>query len=96
MKFTRKWSTRSAFFQMCRDDIMAAVSETSGIEPGQPGFLGALQTATSTLLNALGPKELKIYVDAAMEWSRESPPSYVQARCIYLYLRSINLHIDLY
>ena len=52
-KFTQKWSTRNAFFQLNHDEIMELETEMSGKQPGQPGFLGDLQDTTTTLLNNL-------------------------------------------
>lgn len=80
-KFTRKWSTCNAFFQLHRDEIIVKATELSGKQPGQPGFLGALQDATTYLLNDLSPEDLDEYVQAARDWSEESPPRNVQARC---------------
>ena len=80
MKFTRKWSTRSAFFQLNRDDIIKTVVQTSGIQLGKPGFLGALQRATTATLNALPPGILDDYIKYAKEWSTKTPPSDVQSR----------------
>ena len=80
MKFTRKWSTRSAFFQLNRDDIIKRAVATSGIQPGKPGFLGALQRETTATLDALPPGVLGDYVKYAKEWSMKTPPSDVQSR----------------
>jgi hypothetical protein len=65
---------------------MELATETSGKQPGQPGFLGDLQDATTTLLNDLPPKDLEEYAQAAKEWSNESPPPHVQSRSVNHYL----------
>jgi hypothetical protein len=65
---------------------MELATETSGKQPGQPGFLGDLQDVTTTLLNDLPPKDLEEYAQAAKEWSKESPPPHVQSRSVNHYL----------
>ena len=65
---------------------MVNATEMSGKEPGQPGFLGALQDATTVLLNELSPEDLEEYAQAAKEWSTESPPPHVQSRCVGLHV----------
>ncbi|KAN0131057.1 hypothetical protein V8E53_011193 [Lactarius tabidus] len=79
-KFTRKWSTRNAFFQLNRDEIMVLATDVSGKEPGEPGFLGALQDATTSLLDDLTPEDRQEYADAAVEWTAETPPPHIQSR----------------
>ena len=49
IKFTRKWSARSTFYQLNWEEILALAIETSDLELGTPAFLGALQDATTTL-----------------------------------------------
>ncbi|KAH8978646.1 hypothetical protein EDB86DRAFT_3151891 [Lactarius hatsudake] len=80
IKFTRKWSTRNAFYHLNQDDVLDHVKETSGIEPGDPAFLGALQDATTTLWTELSPEVQEDYVKAAKEWSEETPPKDIQSR----------------
>ncbi|KAH8983595.1 hypothetical protein EDB86DRAFT_3085260 [Lactarius hatsudake] len=80
IKFTRKWSTRNAFYHLNRDDVLDHVKETSGIEPGDPAFLGALQDTTTTLWTELSPEVQEDYVKAAKEWSEETPPKDIQSR----------------
>ena len=84
MKFTCKWSTRSAFFQLNHDDIIKRTVETSGIQPGKPGFLGALQRETTATLDALPPGVLNDYVKYAKEWTTKTPPHDVQSRSLNL------------
>jgi hypothetical protein len=81
-KFTRKWSARNAFYQMNREEVLDRAKEDSGIEPGNPGFLGALQVATTSLWNALSSADQDDYVQAAVEWSEKSPPRYIQSRYV--------------
>ena len=64
---------------------MALATELSGKPPGELGFLGALQDATTVMLNALSPEDLKDYAQAAKEWSQKSPPPQIQSRCVVLY-----------
>ncbi|KAH8985347.1 hypothetical protein EDB86DRAFT_2833150 [Lactarius hatsudake] len=61
-------------------DKKDASKETSGIEPGDPAFLGALQDATTTLWTELSPEVQEDYVKAAKEWSEETPPKDIQSR----------------
>ena len=63
---------------------MVLATELSGKEPGQPGFLGALQDATTALLNGLSPEDLEEYAKAAKDWSNESPPPHIQSRSVDL------------
>lgn len=79
-KFTRKWSSRNAFYHLNRDEVLTLAKDVSGAEPGDPGFLGALQDATTTLWNALDPLSQNDYVEAAKEWSEVSPPKHIQSR----------------
>ena len=48
---------------------MVCATELSGKPLGEPGFLGALQDATTVMLNALSPEDLEDYAQAAKEWS---------------------------
>ncbi|KAH9009634.1 hypothetical protein EDB85DRAFT_2162478 [Lactarius pseudohatsudake] len=80
IKFTRKWSARNAFYHLNRDEVLDHVKKTSGIEPGDPAFLGVLQDATTTLWKELSPMDQQDYVKAAREWSEETPPKRVQSR----------------
>jgi len=80
MKFTRKWSARSAFHQLNREEVLELARQESGLVPGHPQFLGALQRATTSLWDALSPEDVADYVKAAKEWSAESPPSHIQSR----------------
>ncbi|KAF8268580.1 hypothetical protein EI94DRAFT_1800312 [Lactarius quietus] len=79
-KFTRKWSSRSAFYQLNRDEVLELARETSGMDPGAPGFLGALQDATTVLWNALDADDQEDYAQAAKEWSQDASPAHVQSR----------------
>ncbi|KAH9012464.1 hypothetical protein EDB84DRAFT_1569213 [Lactarius hengduanensis] len=80
IKFTRKWSACNAFYHLNRDEVLKHAKETSGIELGDPAFLGALQDATTTLWTELSPEVQEDYVKAAKEWSEETPPKDVQSR----------------
>ncbi|KAN0129861.1 hypothetical protein V8E53_012333 [Lactarius tabidus] len=79
-KFTRRWATRSIFHQLNRDEIIELAKETSGLIPGHPQFLGALQNATTALWNALAPDDRDDYCKAAKEWSDDMPPKHIQSR----------------
>jgi hypothetical protein len=59
---------------------MVLATELSGKEPGQPGFLGALQDATTILLDDLSLEDRQEYTDAAVQWSTEAPPPHIQSR----------------
>jgi hypothetical protein len=61
---------------------MVLATEMSGKEPGQPGFLGALQDATTSLLNNLSPEDLEEYAQEARDWTTKSPPPHIQSRCV--------------
>ncbi|KAH8985230.1 hypothetical protein EDB86DRAFT_2833172 [Lactarius hatsudake] len=61
-------------------DKKDASKETSGIELGDPAFLGALQDATTTLWTELSPEVQEDYVKAAKEWSEETPLKDIQLR----------------
>jgi hypothetical protein len=61
---------------------MIMATDISNIEPGEPGFLGALQTATTILLNDLSPEDREEYAQAAVEWSTEALPPHIQSRCV--------------
>ena len=54
--------------------------EQSGLNPGHPRFLGALQNAATTLWNDLDDDVKADYVQAAKEWTAEAPPSHIQSR----------------
>ncbi|KAF8257633.1 hypothetical protein EI94DRAFT_1708787 [Lactarius quietus] len=73
-KFTHKWSSHSVFYQLNRDEVLELARETSGMDPGAPGFLGALQDATTVLWNALDADDQEDYAQAAKEWSQDAPP----------------------
>ncbi|KAF8261343.1 hypothetical protein EI94DRAFT_1705592 [Lactarius quietus] len=75
-----KWSSRSAFYQLNRDEVLELARETSGMDPGAPGFLGALQDATTVLWNTLDADDQEDYAQAAKEWSQDAPPTHVQSR----------------
>ncbi|KAF8270246.1 hypothetical protein EI94DRAFT_1698918 [Lactarius quietus] len=79
-KFTRKWSSRSVFYQLNRDEVLELARETSGMDLGAPGFLGALQDATTVLWNTLDADDQEDYAQAAKEWSQDAPPTHVQSR----------------
>jgi hypothetical protein len=80
IKFTRNWSARNAFYHLNRDEVLKLAKEVSGTEPGHPGFLGALQDATTTLWSELSPEDQEDYVQAAKEWSENAPPKHIQSR----------------
>ena len=82
IKFTRKWSARSAYYQMCRDRIIEYAKEESQLMPGHPQFLGALQNATTTLWDAEPPQSKDDYIKAAKDWSNGTPPKDVQSRYV--------------
>jgi hypothetical protein len=84
-KFTRKWSARNAFYHLNRDEVLK-LANVSGIEPGDPDFLGALQNATTTLWNKLSPGDQDDYAQAAKEWSEDTPPRHIQSRCAIIYI----------
>src|ERR1700761_296627 len=79
-RFTHKWSARSTFYQLNQEEILALAIDTSGLEPGTPAFLGALQDATTTLWKNTAKADQDDYVHAAKEWSEKSPPSHIQSR----------------
>ncbi|KAF8263643.1 hypothetical protein EI94DRAFT_1703852 [Lactarius quietus] len=79
-KFTHKWSSRSVFYQLNRDEVLELARETSGMDPGAPGFLGALQDATTVLWNTLDADDQEDYAQAAKEWSQDAPPTHIQSR----------------
>ncbi|KAF8265209.1 hypothetical protein EI94DRAFT_1702661 [Lactarius quietus] len=66
-KFTRKWSARSAFYQLNHVEVKQHVTEVSGHESGHPSYLGCLQDATTYLWNALSPNDKEEYVITASE-----------------------------
>ncbi|KAH9009281.1 hypothetical protein EDB84DRAFT_1571316 [Lactarius hengduanensis] len=80
IKFTRKWSARNAYYHLHRDEVLECAKEDSGKEPGDRAFLGALQDATTALWNAVSPEDQEEYVDAANEWSENTPPKHIQSR----------------
>ncbi|KAH9015530.1 hypothetical protein EDB84DRAFT_1443412 [Lactarius hengduanensis] len=80
IKFTRKWSARNAYYHLHRDEVLERAKEDSGKEPGDRAFLGALQDATTALWNAVSPEDQEEYVDAANEWSENTPPKHIQSR----------------
>ncbi|KAF8263807.1 hypothetical protein EI94DRAFT_1703734 [Lactarius quietus] len=47
---------------------------------GAPGFLGALQDATTVLWNTLDADDQEDYAQAAKEWSQDASPAHVQSR----------------
>ena len=65
---------------MNRDEVLKLAKEVSGSEPGHPGFLGALQDATTSLWDALSSEVQDDYVQAAKEWSADTPPRHIQSR----------------
>ncbi|KAN0136534.1 hypothetical protein V8E53_005581 [Lactarius tabidus] len=73
-KFMHKWSTQNVFFQLHCDEIMVLATDMSGKELGKPGFLGALQDATTVLLDGLSAEDCDKYAEAAAEWSAQAPP----------------------
>jgi hypothetical protein len=52
----------------------------SGLMPGHPQFLGALQNATTTLWNDLDDDLQEEYMQVAKDWSTEAPPKHIQSR----------------
>jgi hypothetical protein len=80
IKFVRKWSARNAFYHLNRDEVLKLAKEVSGAEAGEPGFLGALQDATTVLWNALDADDKEDYIQAAKEWSEKTPPRGIQSR----------------
>jgi hypothetical protein len=81
-KFTCKWSTRNVFYKLHHDKIMIMATDISNIGPGELGFLGALQNATTILLNDLSPEDQGEYTQAAVEWLLEALPPHIQSRCV--------------
>jgi hypothetical protein len=71
------------FFQLHRDEIMVLATDMSGKEPGELGFLGALQDATTVLLDGLSAEDRDEYAEAAAEWSAQAPPPHIQSRCVH-------------
>jgi hypothetical protein len=61
---------------------MIMATDISNIELGELGFLGALQNATTILLDDLSPEDHEEYAQAAVEWSMEAPPPHIQSRCV--------------
>ncbi|KAH9038255.1 hypothetical protein EDB85DRAFT_1888104 [Lactarius pseudohatsudake] len=80
IKFTQKWSARNAYYHLHHDEVLERAKEDSGKEPGDRAFLGALQDATTALWNAVSPEDQEEYVDAANEWSENTPPKHIQSR----------------
>ena len=64
---------------------MVLATELSGRPPGKLGFLGALQDATTVMLNALSLEDLKNYAQAVKEWFQKSSPPQIQSGCVVLY-----------
>ena len=62
------------------EEVSERAKQDSQLKPGHPKFLGALQRATTTLWTAVHPSDKEDYVQAAKEWSDQSPPSDVQSR----------------
>jgi hypothetical protein len=54
--------------------------ERSGLNPGHPQFLGALQTTTTMLWDNLDDDVKDIYIQAAKDWSAALPPRDIQSR----------------
>ncbi|KAF8263449.1 hypothetical protein EI94DRAFT_1807172 [Lactarius quietus] len=67
-------------FTPCVDEVLELARKTSGMDPGAPGFLGALQDATTVLWNTLDADDQEDYAQAAKEWSQDAPPAHVQSR----------------
>lgn len=80
IKFTRKWSARSAFFQENRDDILRQATEVSGISAGRPGYLGALQTEITSQWKKLSLDAREEFQALADEWSSGIAPEAVKRR----------------
>ncbi|KAN0140679.1 hypothetical protein V8E53_001506 [Lactarius tabidus] len=80
IKFTRRWSARNAFYRLNRDEVSDLAKTQSGLMPGHPQFLGALQNATTTLWNDLDDELQEEYMQAAKDWSTEAPPKHIQSR----------------
>jgi hypothetical protein len=79
-KFTRKWSSRNAYFHLNRDTVYERIMYDSGVEPGHPLFLGALQLAITALWNEQPQENQDDYTKAAKEWSEDGPPPHIQSR----------------
>jgi hypothetical protein len=62
---------------------MVLATDLSGKEPGKPGFLGALQDATTVLLDELSAEDQEEYAEAAAEWLAQALPPHIQSRCVY-------------
>jgi hypothetical protein len=54
---------------------MVLVTDLSGKEPGKPGFLGALQDATTVLLDKLSAEDREEYAEAAARMVSAGPTS---------------------
>ena len=80
MKFTRKWSARNVFYQLNREEVSNRAKQDSHLNPGHSQFLGALQRATTALWAAVDLEDKEDYVQAAVEWSEQAPPSHIQSR----------------
>ncbi|KAN0139732.1 hypothetical protein V8E53_002394 [Lactarius tabidus] len=74
-----RWSARNAFYQLNQDKVSDLVKMQSGLMPGHPQFLGALQNATTTLWNDLDNDLQEEYMQAAKDWSTEAPPKHIQS-----------------
>jgi hypothetical protein len=61
---------------------MIMATDISNIELGELGFLGALQNATTILLDDLSPEDHEEYAQVAVEWSTEALPPHIQSRCV--------------
>jgi hypothetical protein len=59
---------------------MMDAKDATGIEPGDPEFLGALQNALTLLWDGQPPKDREEYFQAAKEWSENHPPKHIQSR----------------
>ncbi|KAF8268969.1 hypothetical protein EI94DRAFT_1699846 [Lactarius quietus] len=79
-KFTCKWSSHSAFYQLNRDEVLELARETSGMDLGAPGFLDTFQDATT-----------QDYAQAAKEWSQDTPPTHVQSSIILVQVDHLGL-----
>ena len=66
------------------DENVTLVKEQSGLSPGHPQFLGALQRAATTLWNEQDDDNKADYVQAAKDWTVEAPPSHIQSRRVII------------
>jgi hypothetical protein len=84
VKFTRKWSARSAYFQENRAHVLEEATKVSGISAGRPGYLGAIQREITRQWENIPLEEKNAFQDLADEWSSGKAPDAVKRRLVIL------------